>query len=165
MFSHAMPIEERAFCLLLLFTGCRISEALELTGAQIDFDGGYVILRSLKKRANNKFRMVPVPDEFIKVIGDLLDMSASNDRVWQWGRTKGWQVIKRVMSSAGIEGPHACPKGLRHGFGVAAIRRGVPLNLVQRWLGHRDLATTAIYADVVGDDEREIAARFWPKSP
>jgi integrase len=34
-------------------------------------------------------------------------------------------------------------------------------NLVQRWLGHAQLATTAIYADAVGEEERGIAARLW----
>ncbi|MEA3152395.1 MAG: integrase/recombinase XerD, partial [Gammaproteobacteria bacterium] len=28
---------------------------------------------------------------------------------------------------------------LRHGFGVAAVTAGVPLNLVQKWLGHAQL--------------------------
>jgi integrase len=37
----------------------------------------------------------------------------------------------------------------------------VPLNLVQRWLGHASLTTTAIYLDALGDEEREIAARMW----
>ena len=65
------------------------------------------------------------------------------------------------MAVAEISGLHASPKGLRHGFGVQAVRSGVPLNLLQRWLGHADIATTAIYADVMGAEEREIAARMW----
>jgi site-specific recombinase XerD len=65
------------------------------------------------------------------------------------------------MRSAGISGAQASPKGLRHGFGVAAVQADVPLNLVQRWLGHVDLATTAIYVDAVGIEERELAARMW----
>jgi site-specific recombinase XerD len=40
------------------------------------------------------------------------------------------------METAGIAGPKASPKGLRHGFGVACIENGIPLNLVLRWLGH-----------------------------
>lgn len=56
---------------------------------------------------------------------------------------------------------HATPKGLRHGFGVAAVQSGVPLNLVQRWLGHAKLETTAIYTNAIGDEERAIAARLW----
>ncbi len=41
------------------------------------------------------------------------------------------------------------------------MRSGVPLDLVQRWLGHANIATTAIYTRVLGPEEREIAARMW----
>jgi integrase/recombinase XerD len=34
---------------------------------------------------------------------------------------------------------------------------------VQRWLGHASLRTTAIYADVMGPDERAFAARMWDR--
>ena len=54
------------------------------------------------------------------------------------------------------------PKGLRHSFGIHAIRFGVPLNLVQRWLGHASMTTTAIYLDALGG---EIAARMWATAP
>jgi integrase/recombinase XerD len=57
------------------------------------------------------------------------------------------------------------PKSFRHGFGVAAVSAGIPLNLVQRWLGHAQLTTTAIYADAyadaVGAEEKKIAERMW----
>ncbi|MBC8270137.1 MAG: tyrosine-type recombinase/integrase [Rhodospirillaceae bacterium] len=66
-----------------------------------------------------------------------------------------------TMAKAGIVGVHACPKGLRHGFGVSALQKAVPLNMVRKWLGHSRLSTTAIYADAMGDEEREIATRFW----
>ena len=46
-----------------------------------------------------------------------------------------------------------------------ARRDGVPLNLVQRWLGHASMATTAIYLDALGEEEREIAARMWATAP
>ena len=48
---------------------------------------------------------------------------------------------------------------VRHGFGVNAFESNVPPHLVQRWLGHASLRTTAIYADVIGPDERAFAAR------
>lgn len=64
--------------------------------------------------------------------------------------------------AAGIpDGPHACPKGLWHGFGVQAVSRGIALNMVQKWLGHAQLTTTAIYANAVGEEEQSIAARMW----
>jgi hypothetical protein len=50
---------------------------------------------------------------------------------------------------------------LRHGFGVKAFQSNVPPHLVQRWLGHASLKTTAIYGDVIGPEERAFAARMW----
>jgi integrase/recombinase XerD len=41
------------------------------------------------------------------------------------------------------------------------VQNGIPLNLVQRWLGHAQLSTTAIYADAVGPEEHAIAAKMW----
>jgi integrase/recombinase XerD len=32
---------------------------------------------------------------------------------------------------------------------------------MQKWLGHADLTTTAIYADAVGAEAKEIAQRMW----
>ena len=65
------------------------------------------------------------------------------------------------MRGARLDGPHASPKGLRHGFGVAAVTAGIPLNLVQKWLGHAQLTTTAIYVNAVGAEEHDIARRMW----
>ena len=65
------------------------------------------------------------------------------------------------MEIAGIEGDHASPKGLRHGFAVQAIQANVPLTLVQRWLGHADIKTTAIYTSAMGAEERSLASRMW----
>ena len=55
------------------------------------------------------------------------------------------------------------PEGLRHGFGVQAMGKGkgTPLNMVQKWLGHAQLSTTAIYADAVGAEEQRIATKMW----
>ena len=82
-------------------------------------------------------------------------------RLWPWGRTWAWMQVKEVMAEANIVGPQACPRGLRHGFAVHAVQSGVPLNMVQRWLGHANIRTTAIYTNVVGPEERAIAQRMW----
>ena len=150
--------ELRAFCLVLAWTGCRLSEALDLAAADLDAGAGSVAIRSLKKRGRATVREVPVPDELVAV---LIALPAAQGRRWSWGRTTAWRYVKDVMAAAGISGLHASPKGLRHGFGVQAVRSGVPLNLLQRWLGHADIATTAIYADAMGAEEREIAAKMW----
>jgi site-specific recombinase XerD len=69
--------------------------------------------------------------------------------------------VKGAMMEAGIVGRPACPRGLRHGFGVGTLQANVPINLVQRWMGHSRISTTAIYADVMGEDEAAFAERFW----
>jgi site-specific recombinase XerD len=73
----------------------------------------------------------------------------------------GWRAVHAVMQAARISGMPASPKGLRHGFGVAAVTAGIPLNLVQKWLGHAQLSTTAVYANAVGSEEKDIARRLW----
>ena len=70
--------------------------------------------------------------------------------------------VSAVMSAAGIEeGPHRCPKGLRHGYAIHALSKAVPLNLVSKWMGHAKMETTAIYANAVGEEQQNIAARMW----
>jgi integrase/recombinase XerD len=51
--------------------------------------------------------------------------------------------------------------GFSHGFGVTAVSKRIALNMVQKWLGHSQLTTTAIYANAVGEEERSIASRMW----
>jgi integrase/recombinase XerD len=59
------------------------------------------------------------------------------------------------------EGWTVSPKGLQHGFGVAAVSAGIPLNLVRKMAGTRPADTTAIYADAVGEEEQNMAAQVW----
>ena len=160
--------EVRSFCGTLHYTGCRVSEALALTPERVDLAGRVLVFETLKKRRGGVFRAVPVPPDFI----DLLDMvhgvresqrrGKARDRIWPWSRMTGWRRVGEIIAAAGIaDGPHACPKGLRHGFGVHAVGSGIPLNMLQKWLGHAQLTTTAIYANAVGEEERNIAARMW----
>ena len=46
-------------------------------------------------------------------------------------------------------------------WGGGSVSAGIPLNLVQKWLGHAQLTTTAIYADATGAEEKDIARRMW----
>jgi site-specific recombinase XerD len=89
------------------------------------------------------------------------DPASATARLWNWRRETAWRVIKAAMSECKIVGRAACPRGLRHSFGVGTLQAGVPLNLVQRWLGHSRISTTAIYADASGPEERTFARRFW----
>jgi integrase len=54
--------------------------------------------------------------------------------------------MRAAMKSAGLSPAHRF-HDLRHTFGTTMAAGGVPLRTLQEWLGHRDLATTQIYAD------------------
>jgi len=165
------PRQDRTFCLVLAFTGCRISEALALTPKRIDLTGRAVIFETLKKRRSGVFRAVPVPSEVL----DTLDMvhgiqeaqrskmdGVLDRHLWSWSRKTGHRHVLAVMEAARIAaGPHRCPKGLRHGYGVHAISSGVPLNMLSKWMGHASLEVTAIYANALGEEQHNIAARMW----
>ena len=152
----------RTFCETLVHTGCRLSEALQLTAERVDANAGVLVFECLKKRRKGIYRSVPVPQGLLDGLAAAHDLGALGDRrLWNWSRTTGWRRVLEVMAAAGIEGPHATPKGLRHGLAIAGIASGVPLNLIQRWLGHSRLEITSIYADAVGPEERQIAERLW----
>ncbi len=160
------PRDVRAFCHTLGWSGCRISEALALTGERVDVAAGTLTFETLKKRRTGVFRTVPVPPELATMLDLVFGLRglrgpAAKLPLWTWSRATAWRRIKEVLAAAGIEGAQASSKGLRHALGVAAVGQGIPLNLVQRWMGHVQLTTTAIYAEAVGEEERSIAARMW----
>ena len=152
----------RTFCYLLAITGCRVSEALELTVGQLDGETCRVVFRTLKRR-KLAFRAIPVPPEFMADLVQLAGQQPATTRLWAWCRQTGWRRVKSVMAEAGIEGTQASPKGLRHGFGVANAQESVPMATTQKWLGHAKLETTAIYQQVVGAEERAFAERLWAR--
>jgi len=173
--ARRQPARDRTLCETLHWTGCRPSELLEITPARVDLSGGTIAIRSLKKRRDASgqqkvvFRSVPVPPEFLDTLNTahgIREAQASRKKsalpIWPLSRVRVWQIVKRIMIEAGLpDAPHRSPKGLRHGFGINATVNGVPLHMLQRWLGHAQLSTTAVYAQAVGREEQDIAARMW----
>lgn len=157
--------EVGTFCLTLVFTGARLSEALALTDDRIDFANNAIVLETLKRRRRGVYRTIPVPPLLIaallKVHGPRRRYKRASVRLWAWGRTTAWKRVKAVMKMAAIEGGIATPKSVRHSFGVEAVLSSVALNIIQRWMGHARIETTAIYTNVVGKEERALAQRTW----
>lgn len=155
----------RSFCEILHFTGCRISEALNLTVDRIDLENEVVVFETLKKRKPGVFRSVPVPSNLLntlELVHHIRKPGKLNRKLWNWSRVTAWRHIKAVMAEAKIQqGPHTSPKGLRHGYGVNAISSGVPLNMLSKWMGHSAIEITAIYTNAVGNEQKQISARMW----
>jgi integrase len=162
-----LTVRKALFALTLAWTGARVSEVLALTPASFQIDAGIVAFHTLKQRTSN-FREVPVPPKLMAALNRAFGLrKAQRDRrlaasqLWPWSRVTAWRYIKTVMRLAKIAGRQACPRGLRHAFGVGALQAGVPLNIIQKWLGHSDISSTEIYAAACGPEEIEFASRFW----
>jgi len=166
--SHSQHDQARTFARTLYYTGCRVSEALELTSSRVDAANGQLVFRTLKKRKKQgeqkqHWRAVPVPPSFLDELNLVhrLKQQKNDVRLWPVSRQTGWNWCKQIMKASNIEGAQATAKGLRHGFGVAAVLKGIPLPTLQKWLGHSDIKTTAHYLQIVGEEEKELAARMW----
>jgi len=162
-----LPPEGALFCLTLAWTGARVSEVLALTASSFQVERGIVALQTLKRRKHH-VREVPIPPELMAALDRHFELSAASRapqiadcRLWPWHRVTAWRIIKRVMHCSQVRGRRASPRGLRHAFGVGTLQSGVPLSLLQRWLGHSSIATTSIYTQATGPEERIMLARFW----
>ena len=119
------------------------SKALALTADRVDLVAGVLVLRA--SRSVTPVYTAPCPSPALL---DDLDLAP-------WPST--WiPGCARCTPSCQQPG-YPDSTGLGHSFGID----GVPLNLVQKWLGHAQLTTTAIYANAVGAEEQDIARRMW----
>ncbi len=155
------------FALVLAWTGARVSEVLALTPRSFQIESGLVTIVTLKRRKLS-VREVPIPPWLMTSLNRVFDLrkaqmddGAAQFRLWGFCRMTAWRIVKRIMQTAAVVGPQACPKGLRHAFGVGSLQSGVPITLVQRWMGHARLSTTAVYLNVSGPEELLFARRFW----
>lgn len=148
---------------VLWSTGCRVSEALGVRVADLDAREMLVTLSTLKKRRVSR-RVVPVPGAYM---AEVLAWCHSNNlhgdvRVFQWHRTSAWSHVRAALVDAGVESNRASPKALRHGHAMHAVLNGVPLNVVQRNLGHATINTTALYLRATARDvQREYKGLEW----
>jgi len=154
---------QKLFCYMLLLTGVRISEALNLKASHIDFSNLTVNIESLKKRTKGKWRQIPLPEWYLEALKSyIINIKlASEDRVWSQSRRTATRQISKIMKDADIVGIQSCSRGLRHSYGITLVQVGVPVSLVKRWMGHESLETTIIYLNVIGKEEREFAEKFW----
>ncbi len=162
-----LPQDRSLFCLTLAWTGARVSEVLALRPIDFDLDDGLISFRTLKRRRLH-IRQVPAPPHLLRLIergfelrGLQADPELRQAPLWRFHRVTAWRIVKRVMASAKLQCAAACPKAFRHGFGASNIQAGIPVTLVQRWLGHARLSTTAIYTEVSGPEEFALAERYW----
>ncbi|MFC3053298.1 tyrosine-type recombinase/integrase [Kordiimonas pumila] len=163
--AHSADPYVMTFCMVLAYTGARISEVRNLTLESIDFSLQCIIIKCLKKRNRVVYRAVPVPTDVLLTLDSVHDLrndySKKRRKLWTWSRTTAWNKVSKVMAKAGLSGISATSRGLRHTFAVSAVQCGISLNMIQKWMGHADIETTALYANAVGEEEQRIAKKMW----
>ena len=168
--SQLERAEVRTFCDTLAFTGCRISGALALNVGSIDLSASASTFKTLKQRGKIRHRNVPIPEQHLEALVLVHDIrkrqksksaATKTAKLWGFKRAMASRHVASVMATADIEGAHACPKGLRHGFGVRMAQKTRNPRLVQKLMGHMKMENTAIYMDLVGEEAREEVLAAW----
>ncbi len=137
---------------VLLGTGARISEVLQLKGKDIDLENNIIRMRTLKQK-REKYRAIPIHPDLRKEFQLRGWIHAKpNERIFNMSRIAVYEFFKKMEKDLGFK---IHPHKFRHTFGVKMISAGVPLNDLQKLLGHSSVWTTSIYTEATGRDLQE----------
>ncbi|AAB98346.1 integrase/recombinase [Methanocaldococcus jannaschii DSM 2661] len=142
---------------LLWDTGCRVSEVLNLKYKDCDLDNGIFKIRNTK---THEERTVVCSSDTLELLRNYVQFNVrqgSDDYLFQnsqGGRVrKEWisEVFRKAVNELKEEGK--IPKNrrivihsIRHGRAVDLLNKGVPIDIVKEYLGHKSMNTTLIYA-------------------
>ncbi len=160
------------------YTGLRYSDLHDLhQGNLYDWDGGQVLrltqtktrtgvsiyltppaLALLARYDGTRARLLPVlanavMNRYLKRIARL----AGIERMVEVVETIGGRVMKRPVSKWELVTMHTA----RHTFATQSLMRGMPVEVLQKVLGHANIKTTLIYAKIVEDFQHQTMRRVW----
>jgi len=147
---------DKALIYLIATTGCRLGEALSLTWNDLYGDPKAVLFRETK---NGRNRLVPISDE----VYSLLISQPHWNKEYVFGTMFSGRVdhsafgviLKKRAEKAGIK-KLVFPHLFRHSFITEMIKAGVSVIHIARIVGHSDVSTTNLYAQLVIDDLAEV---------
>ena len=161
----------RALIVVLWRGGLRIAEALALGEADLDPRRGSLLVRNGKGGRRREIGMdawgweqlAPWLNARLELpVGPLLCIIDGPTRGRSWSSAGARVEFRRLAAHAGVRRRFA-PHQLRHAHAVELAREGVPLNVIQRQLGHRNLGVTSIYLQ--GIDPGEIIETVHARRP
>lgn len=142
--------------LVMIFTGLRVGELLQLTRFNIDFKEN--IVRGGLKTDAGKNRVIPISSK----IANILQKWCSQNKSGKLINLTYWQYSKRfnaVMSELNIKNktPHCC----RHTFATDMAKNGADVNALKKIMGHANYSTTAdIYTHLNVESLREAISKL-----
>ncbi|MBD5466519.1 MAG: site-specific tyrosine recombinase XerD [Lachnospiraceae bacterium] len=166
----AKEIRDRAMLELLYATGIRVTELITLKVSDVNLQIGYILCRDAHKE-----RVIPFGNaaktaltQYMdtargSMVGDessnILFVNCSGNPMSRQGF---WKLIKYYAKKAGITSD-ITPHTLRHSFAAHLVENGADLRSVQEMLGHSDISTTQIYANMNHSRIREVYAKAHPR--
>ena len=161
-------VRDNALLLMLYNTGARVQEIVDLKIAdlRLDSSGQVKLLGKGKKQ-----RACPIWPETVEAINDYIKhrnpkepaeehlfLNANGKPITRFGIR---YITKQYAKSAGTRCPSInnkaiAPHTLRHSTAMHLIRSGNDINMVSYWLGHADINTTHIYAEIDMDMKRKM---------
>ena len=140
------------FVVLAAHTGMRRSETFNLKWADVNFKRAELTVRQTK---NNEYRIIPMN----KPVRDTLKKHPrhiTSELVLAHGEGTAYKGVDhafhKALEKAGL--PRIRIYDLRHSFASNLVTAGVPLNVVQELLGHKDIHMTMVYAHLAPNAKR-----------
>jgi len=164
-FFGACDENERRLFMSILLTGMRKGEVEHLTWSDISFELGVIFIQE-----KPEFEWKPKTDERIIPISPMLQelllqqYAKRTSDLLVFGNTAGnrdtymLDRLKNICQRAGIRS--STVHALRHSFGAHLRMAGVSLADIGDLLGHKDLATTQIYAKVQQEHLRAMVSKL-----
>jgi site-specific recombinase XerD len=164
----------RVMLVTLRFCGLRANELVTLRTSEVDLDARRISLVGKGRKA----RVIPIPHGLAAELRDYLDNVRSqlpasaylfanprgNRKLrGRYGPRALYGLVQEAGTSAGVTGRHF-PHRWRHSYATSLIRRGVDLHVVQRLMGHSNIATTTRYLHLSDSDLIEAIDRAFPES-
>jgi integrase len=151
---------DRALYLTSAMAGLRQGELCALRWQDVDWTAGrirvrqnYVLGEIGTPKSRRSSRSVPMADTVGRELDELSKLTGDGELVFPDPLTGGYldkaaikRRYRRAARAAKLPDTHKF-HDLRHTFGTLCAANGVPMRTLQEWMGHRDFATTQIYAD------------------
>jgi integrase/recombinase XerD len=160
----------RVMLRLMLDTGLRLSEAIHLRWKDIDLNSGKVMVRQGKGAKDRILWTGEANLETLQTWRERQAKECAGSAQHVFTTKDGGlldpryiqRMVKRYAAKAGIQ-KDVTPHTLRHSFATDLYRETSNIRLIQKALGHANLATTQIYTHIV-DEELEGALKSFRRA-
>ena len=161
---------DKAMLELLYATGMRVSELVNLKVGDLNLRFSWIVCRDGEKermipfgsKAGTALRQYMEKSREALVKGEQTDCLFLNCSGTPMSRQGFWKLIKYYAKKAEITAD-ITPHTLRHSFAAHLVENGADLRSVQEMLGHSDISTTQIYANLNQSHIREVYMKAHPR--